>query len=148
MSRCDSVWDGSEAANPGRQGLCEVLDCVILHSDTIFRKLTFLLRLLPLFCSSARLPSPYPSPLLPCPLLPSPFHGMWVCGSPVPVSHGNGPNWPINRRYASVPAPFFFRPLGLWACWPLSRTQIDVEITPRQPSGKVLGRRQPCSLSS
>ena len=51
MSRCNSVRDGSEAANLGSQRLCEVLDCVILHSKTIFRKLTFLLRSLSLFCS-------------------------------------------------------------------------------------------------
>jgi len=54
-----------------------VLYCDILHSDILFSKLTFLPRLLPLFCSLAQLPSPCSSPL--------PFLGQWASCPAGPV---------------------------------------------------------------
>ena len=59
---------------------------VILHSDILFSKLTFLLRLL-LFCVQAH---PYPFPFFPFSL----FLGLW---SSCPLRHLTGPNWHVNH---------------------------------------------------
>jgi len=67
---------------------CIVSYCVILHSAIIFTKLAFLLRLLPLFCFQAYLPTVSP-------FRPSLFPRTWVHGFH-PTCHGTKPKQPVN----------------------------------------------------
>jgi len=99
VSHCSSGRDGSEAANLGSQGLCQVLYLkVILHSDII----SYLGNRLSssdrcrcfVFSPVTHLPTSPPSSPFPVP-------GMWVCGSPFPVSHGN-----------RLSPPLFFQAVG------------------------------------
>jgi len=109
-----------------------------LHSDIIFRKLTFLLRSLPLFCFKARHPSFYPFSLFPFPL--SQGVGLWVPLSHLSRKRGElacKPSTPL--RHCS----FFFRPLGLWACSPLSRTQTSENNSMKKHLGSCWGEDDP-----
>ena len=90
---CGSGRGGSEAANLGSQGLCQVLYLkVILHSDII----SYLGNRL---SSSDRCRCFVFSPVTHLPTFPpfSPFPapGMWVCGSPFPISPGNRLSLPL-----------------------------------------------------
>jgi len=97
-----------------------ILYCIVLSHML----LSYLINYLPLLTATVLFlgPSHYLFPLFP-----SPFHRAWVSGSPCPITHRTGLNWPRNR----------WQPLNCWSYLKRRQSVISCFQSPTLPAVKL-----------